>query len=94
MPIQGFRHKGLKRLFEDGEARAVPAPFADKLRDILSALDTANTVEDVGLFPGWRLHPLKGSLSGFWSLTVSGNWRVIFHFDDGDALDVDFVDYH
>ena len=44
--------------------------------------------------PGWRLHPLKGELTGFWSVTVTGNWRVVFRFDGEDAVDVDFVDYH
>ena len=44
--------------------------------------------------PGYRLHPLKGDLAGFWSVTVNGNWRVIFRFADGHATDVDLVDYH
>jgi toxin HigB-1 len=46
------------------------------------------------LFPGWRLHPLKGDLKGFWSVTITGNWRVVFRFEKGDALDVDLTDYH
>lgn len=94
MAIQTFRHKGLRRLFENDDARGVQPKFADKLRDMLAAIDTAATAEDVGLFPGWRLHPLKGELTGFWSLTVSGNWRVIFCFKDGDAYDLDLLDYH
>jgi toxin HigB-1 len=48
----------------------------------------------MALFPGWRLHPLTGELRGFWSLTVTGNWRLIFRFEDGEARDVDLVDYH
>ena len=60
----------------------------------LAALDTAEEPNDVGLFPGWRLHPLKGDRKGFWSVTITGNWRVIFRFDKGDALDLDFIDYH
>jgi proteic killer suppression protein len=43
--------------------------------------------------PGYRLHPLKGDLQDFWSITVSGNWRIIFRFEEGDALDVDLIDY-
>ena len=50
--------------------------------------------QEVGLFPGWRLHPLKGDLKGFWSVTITGNWRLIFRFEDGDAFDLDLVDYH
>jgi toxin HigB-1 len=44
--------------------------------------------------PGFRLHPLKGSLTGYWAVSVSGNWRVTFRFDNGDAVDVDYMDYH
>ena len=94
MAIRSFRHKGLRRLFESDDARGVQASFASKLRDILAAIDTASMVEEVALFPGWRLHRLKGDLAGYWSVTVSGNWRVVFRFDDGDAFELDLVDYH
>jgi len=94
MAIQSFRHKGLKRLFESDDARGIPAKFVEKLRDMLAAIDTAMTPEEIGLFPGWRLHRLKGDLSDYWSLTVSGNWRLVFRFEEGEAYDLDFVDYH
>ncbi len=94
MSIQSFRHKGLKRLFEDGTVRGVPAQFTERLGDMLAALDAAQSLAEVGLFPGWRLHALKGNLHGFSSLTVSGNWRLIFRFENGDVFDVDLVDYH
>ena len=94
MPIQNFRHKGLRRLFEEDDTRGVPSSLTAKLRDMLAAVDAADHVEEIGLFPGWRLHPLKGELAGFWSLTVTGNWRLIFRFTDGDAFDLDLVDYH
>ena len=68
--------------------------MVEKISDILLAIDAAAQPNEVGLFPGWRLHPLKGELKEFWSVTVSGNWRVIFRFEDGDAFDLDFVDYH
>ncbi|MCJ7787289.1 MAG: type II toxin-antitoxin system RelE/ParE family toxin [Methyloceanibacter sp.] len=61
---------------------------------MLVAIDTAHSVEEIALFPGWRLHRLKGNLADYWSLTVSGNWRVIFKFKDGDAFHLDLVDYH
>ncbi len=61
---------------------------------MLAAIDTASAVEEIALFPGWRLHRLKGDLAGYWSLTVTGNWRVVFRFENGDALDLDLVDYH
>jgi proteic killer suppression protein len=94
MAIESFRHKGLKRLFEDGAARGVPAQFVERLGDMLAALDAAQSLSDVSLYPGWRLHALKGNLAEFSSLTVSGNWRLIFRFKDGDVFDVDLVDYH
>jgi proteic killer suppression protein len=51
------------------------------------------TVQDMGL-PGYRLHPLKGELTGFWAVNVSSNWRIIFRFENGSAYDVDLIDYH
>jgi toxin HigB-1 len=92
--IRSFRHKGLQRLYERGERRDVPASLIQRLTDVLLAIDEAQRPQEVGLFPGWRLHPLKGDLKGFWSVSVSGNWRVIFRFEKGDAFDVDLVDYH
>jgi toxin HigB-1 len=94
MAIRTFRHKGLKRLFEENSERGLPAQFSDRLRDMLAAIDAAEKVDDIGLFPGWRLHALKGELAGYSSLTVSGNWRLTFRFLDGDAFDLDLADYH
>ena len=91
--IASFKHRGLKRLYERGDRSKVPAEYADKLENILFALDTAFVVDALGL-PGFRLHPLKGDLKGFWSITVRANWRVIFRFHGGQALDVDLADYH
>jgi proteic killer suppression protein len=91
--IRSIRHKGLKRLYEDDDPRGVIAEHVEKLRDILVRLDAAGTVADMDL-PGFRLHPLKGELKGFWAVTVRANWRVIFRFADGEALDVNYVDYH
>jgi proteic killer suppression protein len=91
--IRSIRHKGLKRLYEDDDARGVIAEHAVKLRDILVRLDAANTIADMDL-PGFRLHSLKGHFKGFWAVTVRANWRVIFRMSEGDALDVDYVDYH
>jgi len=69
------------------------AEHAVKLRDILARLDAAGRIEDMDL-PGFRLHALKGELKGFWAVTVRANWGVIFRFAEGDALNVDYVDYH
>jgi proteic killer suppression protein len=91
--IRTIRHKGLKRLYEEGDARGVTAEHAAKLRDILEALDTALTIEDMDL-PGLRLHALKGELKGLWAVTVRANWRLVFHFVAPDAFEIDYVDYH
>ncbi|HML18082.1 MAG TPA: type II toxin-antitoxin system RelE/ParE family toxin [Bryobacteraceae bacterium] len=91
--IRSIRHRGLKRLHEDDDPRGVMAEHAAKLRDILARLDAARTAADMDL-PGFRLHPLRGELKGFWAVSVRANWRVIFRFVDPDAFDVDYVDYH
>jgi proteic killer suppression protein len=91
--IRSIRHKGLRRLYEDDDPRGVIAEHVVKLRDILARLDAARVVTDMDM-PGFRLHPLKGELSGFWAVTVRANWRVLFRFSAPDAFDVDYVDYH
>lgn len=91
--IGSYRHKGLRRLFEDGDSRGVRADHADKLQRILARLHAASGVSDMNL-PGYRLHPLKGELKGFHAVTVQANWRVTFRFTDGEAHDVDYLDYH
>jgi len=91
--IVSFKHRGLKRLYERGDRSKVSAEYAEKLENILLALDNALVIEALDL-PGFRLHALKGDLKGFWSISVRANWRVIFRFQDGQAHDVDLVDYH
>jgi proteic killer suppression protein len=94
MAIQSFRHKGLRWLFRDDDARGVRADQVKRLRRLLAQLDSAQTLDDLRRFPGGRLHELKGKLKGRWSLKVSGNWRLTFLFEEGDALELDLVDYH
>ena len=91
--IVGFRHKGLRRLYELGDRRRVPSEYADKVERILARLDEATEPANMDL-PGYRLHPLKGDLAGLWSVSVSGNWRIVFRFDGANACDVDLIDYH
>ena len=91
--IIGFRHRGLQRLFERGERRRIPPNQIEKIEDILAQLDVAAGSQDMNK-PGFRLHPLSGDLAGFWSVAVSGNWRITFRFDATDVTDVDLVDYH
>ena len=65
----------------------------DRIENIPAKLDTSNGPEKMDL-PGFRLHPLKGDLRGFWAVTVRANWRIIWRFEGEDAVDVDLIDYH
>ncbi len=94
MPVCSIRHKALSRLFENDERRGLPADQVAKLRRILAALDAASDVEEMKVYPGWRLRALKGDLDGYWSISITGNWRLIFRFENGDAFDLDLIDYH
>ena len=91
--IRSFRHRGLRRLYEDDDRRGVTPEHADKIRVVLARLDRAAKPDDMAL-PGLRLHPLKGALAGFWSVTIRANWQIIFRFDGHDVADVDLLDYH
>ena len=91
--IRSFRHRGLRRLFLRGDRKQVRPDQLNRVEDILARLNVVDRVTEMAL-PGYRLHPLKGDLRSFWSVTVSGNWRIIFRFEEGDAYDVDLIDYH
>lgn len=91
--MRTFRHKGLRRLFADGDGRGVKSDQVERIENILSVLSAAETLEELGL-PSFRLHPLRGQLKGLWSITVRANWRIVFRFEKADAFDVDLVDYH
>lgn len=91
--ITGFRHKGLKLFFEDDDPRRLPPELVDRIRTVLSFLDSAGSLNDMQR-PSFRLHALKGRLKGMWAVTVRANWRITFRFEGGNIHDVDFVDYH
>ncbi len=80
-------------MYARGDRSRVRADQAERIALALADLDSASKPSDLDL-PGYRLHPLKGNMKGYWSISISANWRVIFRFDDGDAYDVDLVDYH
>ena len=91
--IGSVRHKGLKRFIEDDDRSKLPADMVERLRDMLTALNDASSIDDMDL-PSYRLHRLKGDFKGYFAITVRANWRLIFRFEDGEALDLDFIDYH
>lgn len=91
--IRSFRHKGLARLFNDGDRRGVRPDMAKRIERRLAALNAAKRLQDVDL-PGWRLHELKGGPQR-WAIDVNGPWRITFAWeDDGHVSDVDFEQYH
>ena len=91
--IGSFKHRGLRQLFEGDNPKGVNPEHVRKIRQILASLQVAEKIADLD-YATFRLHPLKGELQGFWSITVRANWRIIFRFEDGTAFDVDLVDYH
>jgi proteic killer suppression protein len=91
--ILSFKHRGLKRLFERGDRSLIGADLIHRVENILSTLDAAESPEALDL-PGYRLHKLKGDRRAFWAVTVRANWRIIFRFENGDAFDVELIDYH
>jgi proteic killer suppression protein len=91
--IKSFKHKGLKKLYETGSLQGVRPEHAKRLRLILARLDAIQAPQDMGL-PGLNLHPLRGDFEEFWAVSVSGNWRVLFRFEDNSPVDVNYLNYH
>lgn len=91
--IKGFKHKALRKLFENDERKGLNANHVERLEDMLSMLNVAESLGDLNL-PSLKLHPLKGELKGLHAVTVRANWRIVFRFEDGNIYDVDLVDYH
>ena len=91
--IKSFKHKGLQKFYDTGSTKGIQADHASKLRMQLAALDTALLIEDLDI-PGYRLHQLKGTRKGIWSITVSANWRLTFEFSEGNVYILNYEDYH
>ncbi len=91
--IKSFKHKGLEQFFYSGTKKGIRPDHAGKLESILDRLNAANDLKDMN-YPGSNLHPLTGDRKDQYSVKVSGNWRLIFEFENGDAYIVDYDDYH
>ena len=91
--IKSFKHKGLELFYKTGKTSGIQAKHKNRLRMQLAALDTAQAISDMDI-PGYRLHPLKGNRKDTWAITVNGNWRLTFAFDNGDITIVNYEDYH
>lgn len=94
MEIGSIRHRGLRRLIEQDDAREIRPDLVRRTRNVLAALISAPTVERLSGPPGWRVHQLLGDRAGFWSVSVSGNWRITFEIIDGRVESLDLEDYH
>ena len=91
--IKSFKHKGLEDFFYTGKKKGIRPEQANRLERILDRLNAANDIKDMN-YPGSFLHQLKGDKAGQFSVRVSGNWRVFFKFENGDAYIVNYGDYH
>ena len=91
--IKSFRHKGLRKYYESGSTAGIQSNHAKRLRMQLAALNSAVTIDDMDI-SGYGLHPLKGEMKGRWSISVNGNWRLTFEFNDGNVYILDYEDYH
>lgn len=91
--IKSFAHKGLEIFFRTGNTKGIQSKHARRLGMVLDLPDNAADALDMN-FPGARLHRLKGDMNGLWSVTISGNWRIMYRFEDGNVYIVDYQDYH
>ena len=97
--IKSFRHKGLKKFFETGSTVGIQAAHKNRLARQLHQLNAASCADDMNI-AGWGLHslqsknPKKQDVEGHFAISVNGNWRLTFYFDHGDAVLVDYQDYH
>jgi toxin HigB-1 len=91
--IVSFRHRGLKRLYEQGDRSLIRSDLIDRIEIMLAQLDVAKSIEAMRI-PNYHLHALKGDRKGFWSVTVKTNWRLIFRFEGNAVHDLELIDYH
>lgn len=92
--IESITHKGLRQLWEKDDSSRLPADQVAKIGRILQALHKAKTLDPLRAVPGYKLHPLTGPLKGFWSVWVTGNYRITFRFKEENVYDMDYIDYH
>ncbi len=92
--IESIAHKGLRLLWGKNDPSKLPSEQIEKIKRILSALNTMKTLESLRVIPGYKLHQLSGDLKGYWSIWVTGNYRIYFRFEEGSAFDINYADYH
>ncbi|SEW39763.1 proteic killer suppression protein [Chitinophaga sp. YR573] len=92
--IGTIAHKGLRLLWEKNDPTKLPPMQVDKITRILSVLNVIKTVEPLKKIPGYKFHYLSGNYDGFCAVSVTGNYRIIFRFEEENAYDVYYLDYH
>ncbi len=91
--IKSFKHRGLKKFFLKNNPSNLNPEHITRIQDILTILNIAKSIQQINV-PGLRLHQLKGSYEGYWSVTDSGNYRIVFKFEEEDVYEIDYIDYH
>ncbi len=92
--IETIAHKGLRLLWEKNNSSKLPTEQVEKIKRILSVLNTAKTLDPIKAIPGYRLHQLSGDLKGYWAIWVTGNYRIVFRFEGENVFDINYIDYH
>lgn len=93
--IKSFKNKHLKLLWQEGVGAKLPSDQIARIKEILDVIDSAEKApHDFLMFKNWKIHPLKGNRKGIWSLTVKDNWRIVFRFENQNAHELDYLDYH
>ncbi len=91
--ITSIRHKGLLQFYETGNSSKLPSEHVRKINRILDQLDALTSEQDI-VTMGNGVHKLSGDLNDFWAIKITPNYRIIFRFEAGEVLDVDYLDYH
>jgi len=91
--IRSFASKETELLFATEQSRRLPATIRFRALARLNQLNSAISFDDLRFPPSNRLEPLRGERAGQWSLRINDQWRLCFRFEDGDAFDVEIVDY-
>jgi proteic killer suppression protein len=94
MRIRTVRHRGLKYFVEDDDDRGIRRDLVNRVRRVLTALQSVENIAGLEGPPGWRIHQLAGDRAGTWSISVSGNWRLTFEVDNDEIHSLDLEDYH
>lgn len=92
--IRNFLNPETEQLFASGKSRRLPPEILRRAIVRLTQLDAANSLEDLHLPLSNRLESLGGNRAGYWSIRINDQWRLCFRFANGDAFEVEIIDYH